>query len=102
MFNGSALTNALHVVMGLMIGKGDFTKTIGETVAMSGDNDCTGATAGSILGAVIGLGSIPEHWLRPFQGRMHIYLNEMPEYLALEDVCRRFETLARRFSALRK
>ncbi len=97
MFNGRALTNALHVVMGLMIGKKDFTKTIGETVAMSGDNDCTGATAGSILGAVIGLEKIPEHWIRPFQGRMHIYLKEMPEYLSLEDVCQRFEKLAHSF-----
>lgn len=97
MFNGSALTNAIHVVMGLAIGGGDFTKTIGETVAMSGDNDCTGATAGSILGAVIGLSAIPEHWIRPFHGRMHVYLKETPEYLPLEEVCGRLEALARRF-----
>ena len=43
MFNGSALTNAIHVVMGLDIGGRDFTKIIGETIAMSGGNDCTGA-----------------------------------------------------------
>ena len=97
MFNGSALTNALHVVMGLMIGQKDFTRTIGETVAMSGDNDCTGATAGSIVGAVIGLEAIGKQWIRPFQGRMHIYLNELPEYLSLEEVCRRFEALAGKF-----
>ena len=65
---------------------------------MSGDNDCTGATAGSILGAVIGRSAIPEHWIRPFRGRMHIYLNDMPEYLPIESVCERLETLARRFS----
>jgi ADP-ribosylglycohydrolase len=59
MFNGSAVTNAIHVVMGLDIGNKDFTKTVGETIAMSGDNDCTGATAGSILGAVIGKERIP-------------------------------------------
>jgi len=99
MFNGSALTNALHVVMGLSIGRKDFTRTIGETVAMSGDNDCTGATAGSIVGAVIGLNAIPENWVEPFQGRMHIYLKEHPEYLQLESVCKRFETLAERFIA---
>lgn len=98
MFNGSALTNALHVVMGLAIGRQDFTRTIGQTVAMSGDNDCTGATAGSILGAVIGLDAIPQHWYAPFQGRMHIYLNEHPEYLPIEDVCRRFERLAAAFA----
>jgi len=98
MFNGSALTNAIHVVTGLDIGGKDFTKTIGETIAMSGDNDCTGATAGSIVGAVIGLKNIPEHWYRPFNGRMHCYLNDIPEYLDIEEVCDRFEALARKFS----
>ena len=97
MFNGSALTNAIHVVMGLDIGRTDFTKVIGETVAMSGDNDCTGATAGSICGAVVGIDHIPEQWIKPFRGRMHIYLKEMPEYLSIEEVCRRFERLADRF-----
>ena len=33
MFNGSAITNAIHVVMGLDIGKKDFTRTIGQTIA---------------------------------------------------------------------
>lgn len=97
MFNGSALTNAIHVVMGLDIGEKDFTKTIGETIAMSGDNDCTGATAGSIVGAVIGKGNIPANWTEPFQGRMHNYLKEQPEYLDLEEVCCRFERLAESF-----
>lgn len=97
MFNGSALTNALHVVMGLDIGKKDFTRTIGETVAMSGDNDCTGATAGSILGAVIGYDLIPANWVEPFRGRMHIYLNEHPEYLDIDSVLARFHALADRF-----
>jgi len=97
MFNGSALTNALHVVMGLYIGNKDFTKTISETIAMSGDNDCTGATAGSILGAIIGLKGIPSKWIDPFNGRLHIYLNEYPEYIDIEDVCKRFEVLAHRF-----
>lgn len=98
MFNGSALTNAIHVVMGLDIGEKDFTKTIGETIAMSGDNDCTGATAGSIVGAVIGKKNIPTNWTDPFQGRMHIYLKELPEYLDIETVCKRFEALAEKFA----
>ncbi len=96
MFNGSALTNAVQVVAGLMIGQQDFTRVIGETVAMGGDNDCTGATAGSILGAVIGHDRIPAHWITPFQGRMQLYLKDMPDTLALNDICRRFEALALR------
>lgn len=99
MFNGSALTNALHVVMGLMLGQRDFTKVIGETIAMSGDNDCTGATAGSIVGAIIGKKKIPTNWTDPFCGRMHIYLNEHDEYLPIEKVCDRYEALAKKFAA---
>lgn len=97
MFNGSALTNAIHVVMGLDIGNKDFTKTIGETIAMSGDNDCTGATAGSIVGAVIGKKNIPANWTDPFHGRMHIYLKNLPEYLEIEEICNRFGKLAELF-----
>lgn len=96
MFNGSAITNAIHVVMGLDIGKKDFTRVIGETIAMSGDNDCTGATAGSIAGAVIGADAIPAKWTAPFRGRMHIYLKGLPEYLDIEEVCGRYEALARK------
>jgi ADP-ribosylglycohydrolase len=99
MFNGSALTNALHVVMGLMIGQRDFTRVIGETIAMSGDNDCTGATSGSIVGAIIGKKQIPANWTDPFNGRMHIYLNEHDEYLSIEEVCSRFEALAKKFAS---
>lgn len=97
MFNGSAITNAIHVVMGLDIGKKDFTRTIGQTIAMSGDNDCTGATAGSIAGAVIGKEAIPSKWTDPFRGRMHIYLKGLPEYLDIEEVCGRYTALARKF-----
>ena len=97
MFNGGAITNAIHVVMGLDIGKKDFTRTIGQTIAMSGDNDCTGATAGSIAGAVIGKEAIPSKWTDPFRGRMHIYLKGLPEYLDIEEVCGRYTALARKF-----
>ena len=49
--------------MGMWLNGGDdCTKVIGETVSMGHDNDCTGATAGSIFGAVYGASAIPEHW----------------------------------------
>lgn len=99
MFNGSATSTAVQVVAGLMIGGGDVTRTLGETVALGGDNDCTGATAGSIVGAVKGIDRVPENWTKPFQGRMHVYLNETPEYLCIDDVCARIEAVARRCMA---
>ncbi len=64
---------------------------------MSGDNDLYRPQLQEVLpGAVIGIDNIPENWTRPFNGRMHIYLKELPEYLDIEEVCDRFEVLAKK------
>jgi len=52
--------NACLTVFGLMIGGNDVTKVISETVAMGDDNDCTAATAGSIVGAIVGKSGVPK------------------------------------------
>ncbi|WP_432800355.1 ADP-ribosylglycohydrolase family protein [Poriferisphaera sp. WC338] len=83
-----AENNACLVVFGLALGGMDFTKTIGQTVAMGMDNDCTAATAGSILGAIVGSKGIERKWTKPFEGRMRTYLNGVP-LLDIEDVCKR-------------
>ena len=67
---------------------------MGEIVAMGMDNDCTAATAGSILGAVIGVHGIPEHWTRNFNNKVYSYIKGYPEF-ALDDVIRRFTALAK-------
>jgi ADP-ribosylglycohydrolase len=51
--------NACLTIFGLMIGGGDFTSCIGETVAMGYDNDCTAATVSRVYGAAYGIGAIP-------------------------------------------
>lgn len=91
--------NACLTIFGLMIGGDDFTKVIGETVAMGYDNDCTAATAGSLFGAVYGASAIPERWVRPFGDRLLTYMNGQLE-LGIEDVLGRFETQARRTAVL--
>lgn len=96
MFKGHAINNALFVVLGILLGKRDFTKVIGETVAMGFDNDCTGATAGSIVGAVIGKSGIPAHWYEPFQNRMQCYLKGLPEYIDLDGLFLRYEKQAKK------
>ena len=95
MFEGHAINNALFVVFGIHIGGKNFTKVIGETIAMGMDNDCTGATAGSIVGAVIGKKNIPEHWYRPFNNRMHCYFNDEPEYIDFDDLLNRYTAQAK-------
>jgi ADP-ribosylglycohydrolase len=91
MFEGHAINCGLFVILGLCIGKKDVTKTIGETVAMGMDNDCTGATSGSIAGAVVGKKNVPEHWYKPFKNRMRVYFKEQPDYIDLDDLEQRFE-----------
>ena len=68
------INNACLTVWGITIGGRDFTRVIGETIAMGMDNDCTAATAGSIVGAVVGKKGIPKHWYRRFNNTVHSYL----------------------------
>jgi ADP-ribosylglycohydrolase len=87
--------NACLTVFGLMLGEGDFTKTIGMTVAMGLDNDCTAATAGSIVGAIVGVEEIAEHWWKPFRGKTRTYMNGQ-EWFRNADVVTRFLKVAER------
>ena len=84
--------NACLTVFGLALGGGDFTRTIGTTVAMGLDNDCTAATGGSLLGAALGIGRVPEHWWKPFRNQTHTYLRNAAEFRN-SDIVRRFEAV---------
>jgi ADP-ribosylglycohydrolase len=89
------INNVALTIWGLKIGGDDYTKVIGETVAMGMDNDCTAATAGSIFGAAYGLDAIPEHWTRNFNNRAHSFIIGQPEF-AIDDMVDRFTALAGR------
>ena len=85
--------NACATVFGLMVGGNDFTKVISETVAIGMDNDCTAATAGSIIGAIVGKKGIPSHWYQGFHDKIYTYLENVPE-LAVSDVIKRYHRQA--------
>jgi len=72
--------NACLAVFGLMIGGTDVSRVISEVVAMGMDNDCTAATAGSIVGAVVGRKGVPAHWHRRFHDTVRSYLIGRPEF----------------------
>lgn len=59
-------SNAMIVVMALLWGDMDFGKTICAAVQAGFDTDCNGATAGSILGMMLGKNGIPAQWTEPF------------------------------------
>ncbi len=57
-----APTNVAYAIIGLLYGEGDFKKTVLTAVNCGDDTDCTGATAGAILGIMNGTKGIPEDW----------------------------------------
>ena len=87
------INNVALTIWGIKIGGDDFTKVIGETVAMGMDNDCTTATAGSIFGAAYGKDAIPEHWYKNFNNKAHTFLYQQST-LAIDDMINRFTALA--------
>lgn len=61
-FNIDAKVNAAYVVMGLLYGKNDFTRTLEIATRCGQDADCNPSTAGGILGAILGYDHIPAYW----------------------------------------
>lgn len=81
--------NACLSIFGLMIGGNDMSKVISETVAMGQDNDCTAATVGSIIGAIVGKAGVPERWYKPFNNLVRTYMYDR-EYFEIDDSMKRF------------
>ncbi len=86
------LNNMAAIVFALALGKDDFTKCIGECVALGLDNDCTTATLGSIFGACYGIDAIPPYWYDKFNDTVGSYINGYPKF-AISDVVDRFVKL---------
>lgn len=61
-YNIDANVNAAYVVLGLLYGKGDFTKTLEISTRAGQDSDCNPSSAGGILGTMIGYKNIPDYW----------------------------------------
>jgi ADP-ribosylglycohydrolase len=65
------INNAEVVAAALLWGNGDFSHTVGLAVEAGLDTDCTGATAGSVFGALHGTEALPSHWVTPLENSMH-------------------------------
>ncbi|MDE5555505.1 MAG: ADP-ribosylglycohydrolase family protein, partial [Muribaculaceae bacterium] len=66
-YNIDAALNSAYVVIGLLYGKGDFGRTIDIATRCGQDSDCNPASAGGILGTILGYENIPAQWLEPLQ-----------------------------------
>jgi hypothetical protein len=62
-FNIDARLNGAFVALGLLYGEKDFEKTI-EIAARAGqDSDCNPASAGGVLGVMLGYRALPSRWV---------------------------------------
>lgn len=59
------ISNAELVAAALLWGEKDFGKTICLAVQPGFDTDCNGATAGSVLGVMLGGAALPQEWIAP-------------------------------------
>lgn len=61
-FNIDARLNAAYVVLGLLYGNGDMSRTISVATRAGQDSDCNPATAAGVLGTMLGYDRIPAYW----------------------------------------
>ncbi len=61
-FNIDAKINAAWILLGLLYGDGDYGKTLSISTRAGDDSDCNPASAGGILGCMIGYDNIPDYW----------------------------------------
>jgi len=68
------INNAALVLLGLLYGEGDFERSITISVMGGWDTDCNGATAGSILGVMLGADRMPKKWIAPLNDRIESFV----------------------------
>jgi len=90
-----AINNLALVVWAICSCGGDFSAAIGDAVTAGWDTDCNGATVGGLCG-LMGV-TIPDHWTRPWNGRIAVGLAGHSE-LRLDDVLERTVAVARRIA----
>jgi len=68
------INNTLFILLGLLYGEGDLGKTVSISVMCGHDTDCTGASAGSIIGTMLGAKALEAMWVEPLQDRVQSIL----------------------------
>ena len=64
-FNIDAVLNSAYILIGLLYGDKNYYRTIDISTRCGADSDCNPASAGGILGTILGFEGIPEYWKKP-------------------------------------
>lgn len=65
--NIDARVNGAYVAIGLLYGRGDFGRTLEIAARCGQDSDCNPASAGGVLGTILGREAIPPKWRDPLR-----------------------------------
>jgi ADP-ribosylglycohydrolase len=91
----------IYQEIGTLINAVHFARDVGHgiclQVSQGNDTDSFGATAGSLLGALMGPGHLEKRWLEPFNDEIHIALARFHEH-SLSRLARRMSELPGRFA----
>ena len=68
------LPNLACVICGLLLGEGDFERTVLTTLACGHDTDCSAGQAGALLGTLLGASRLPEKWTEPIGEALDTYV----------------------------
>jgi ADP-ribosylglycohydrolase len=68
------LPNIACVIAGLILGEGDFEKTILTTLACGYDTDCSVGQAAALLGTLLGAEQLPSKWRDPIGEALDTYV----------------------------
>jgi len=63
-FNCDAKINAAWITIGLLYGRGDFTRTVTITTRCGDDTESNAAASGGIVGTLLGFNRIPAEWVQ--------------------------------------
>ena len=96
------INNACCVAAALMYGWGDgtgspaeiFERTITIAVQLAFDTDCNGATAGSVIGMVLGAHALPEKWIAPLNDTIRTCVAGFGQ-VSIADMARRCYEMSR-------
>ena len=61
------IPNTAIMIMSMIYGENDYSKTLTMLCECGWDTDCTCGNVGSIMGALVGIAGIEEHWITPIQ-----------------------------------
>jgi len=91
----ATINNMAIVVLALLHGGLDYTKTIATAVMCGIDTDCNSGTAASIVGAAVGYKSLDQRWIAPLGDKVKTAIAQFGEGTISDLVRRTIETKLR-------